>query len=566
MKRPMRTHLSLSLLLAVSLACAHVEPKPVEASPAPAPAPVPEQAVIVGTVVGVDGKPVTLAQVHLGAESHPVSADGTFRLQTAPVGYAKVRFSAVSHAEAETSLWLDPGEHRVEVKLGTHPRAASLEKVGLIVEKNGKLSMKSAIPMQRRADGTFALTVEAPAGRFAYQLLHVTTVGNTMNGTQADRFEYDGGGDYLSVLDAPGGALEVVFDPRKLPVADGKLALTLAHPRDARVAQLVADLEEREAGIQQAGLAASKSGTDIKAAVQAFLAGSPHQRAFVTALATEKDPAIRQVLLVAAQSEFVTGADSPRLADAALTEIASGATVWGINPGALVSMANAASDPAWAKTYVDSVIASHPVPEVSAAALLHRLRQAITVGDAATAQASFQELTTRFPDSRYAFLANRLNPTAAVQAGAQVPQFSFPRWEKPQEQLTPASLKGKTYLISLWASWCKPCIAKLPTLHALQARYGKQGFTVVAVAIQDQREAVETFRQDNAQKWPMPWPHAYVPMDQADAVMKQLSAVGLPSSILVGPDGKILATNTQVDEQGLEKLVEAAMAQPTSKR
>ncbi|MDQ3264497.1 MAG: redoxin family protein [Myxococcota bacterium] len=560
----MRPTLSLSapLLLAVTLGCAHGESKPVQASAAPAPT----QAVVLGSAVGVDGKPVTLAQVHLGSHSYPVNADGTFRLESAPVGYAKVRFSAVNHAEAETSLWLDPGEHRVEVKLGTHPRADSIEKVGLIIEKNGKLSMKAAIPMQRREDGTFALTVEAPAGRFAYQLLHATTSGNTMNGTQADRFEYDGGGDYLSVLDAPGGPLEVVFDPRKLPAANGQSSLTLAHPLDQQVAQLVADLEELEAGIQQAGLAASKSGGDVKAAVQAFLAGDPHQQAFLSALATEQNPAIRQVLLVAAQSEFVPGAESTRLADAALTEIEAGATVWGINPGALVSMANAASDPALAKTYVDSVIASHPVADVSAAALLHRLRLAITAGDTATAEASFTELTTRFPASLYAFLANRLNPTAPVQPGALVPQFSFPRWEKPQEKITPASLKGKTYLISLWASWCKPCIAKLPTLHALQARYGKQGFTVVAVAIQDKWDAVQTFRQDNAQKWPMPWQHAYVPEDQADAVMKQLSAVGLPSSILVGPDGKILATNTQVDEEGLEKLVEAAMAQRASGR
>ena len=41
-----------------------------------------------------------------------------------------------------------------------------------------------------------------------------------------------------------------------------------------------------------------------------------------------------------------------------------------------------------------------------------------------------------------------------------------------------ASLKGKPVLINLWATWCAPCVAELPTLDKLAARGAVRVVTV----------------------------------------------------------------------------------------
>ena len=45
------------------------------------------------------------------------------------------------------------------------------------------------------------------------------------------------------------------------------------------------------------------------------------------------------------------------------------------------------------------------------------------------------------------------------------------------------SLKGKTLLVNLWATWCVPCREEMPALDQLQAKAGSEKFEVVAVNV-----------------------------------------------------------------------------------
>lgn len=43
---------------------------------------------------------------------------------------------------------------------------------------------------------------------------------------------------------------------------------------------------------------------------------------------------------------------------------------------------------------------------------------------------------------------------------------------------------GKVLLVTLWATWCAPCITEIPTLVELQKKYGDGGLLVVAIAFE----------------------------------------------------------------------------------
>lgn len=47
--------------------------------------------------------------------------------------------------------------------------------------------------------------------------------------------------------------------------------------------------------------------------------------------------------------------------------------------------------------------------------------------------------------------------------------------------VTLAAFRGKPLLVNLWATWCAPCVAEMPTLDALAAK-SSEAMAVIAVA------------------------------------------------------------------------------------
>lgn len=51
---------------------------------------------------------------------------------------------------------------------------------------------------------------------------------------------------------------------------------------------------------------------------------------------------------------------------------------------------------------------------------------------------------------------------------------------------TIADIKGKVKVVNFWATWCAPCIAEMPTLNALSAKYADKDVSFVAVSLDDE--------------------------------------------------------------------------------
>ncbi len=103
---------------------------------------------------------------------------------------------------------------------------------------------------------------------------------------------------------------------------------------------------------------------------------------------------------------------------------------------------------------------------------------------------------------------------------------------------TLAKWHGKVLLLNFWATWCGPCREEMPLLAKLQRAHAAQGLQVVGIAM-EQPQSAAAFLQRLEIGYP-----SLVGID-ADPVPTTTfgdTAGYLPYSVLVGRDGRVLAT------------------------
>jgi thiol-disulfide isomerase/thioredoxin len=111
------------------------------------------------------------------------------------------------------------------------------------------------------------------------------------------------------------------------------------------------------------------------------------------------------------------------------------------------------------------------------------------------------------------------------------------------KNVTLASFKGRTVLVNFWATWCEPCRIEIPWMIEFQQKYGDKGFTVLGVAMDDEgKGAVEPFvqkQQFDVDGHPMTMNYPIV-IGNDDIAQKFGGLIGLPTSVLISRDGKVV--------------------------
>ncbi len=92
--------------------------------------------------------------------------------------------------------------------------------------------------------------------------------------------------------------------------------------------------------------------------------------------------------------------------------------------------------------------------------------------------------------------------------------------------------RGKFVLLNIWATWCAPCREEMPTLDNLQQQLGGRDFEVVALSIDRAGVGVvEKFYKKIGIK------HLSIYVDQTMKASTDLGAYGLPTTLLISPEG-----------------------------
>lgn len=96
-----------------------------------------------------------------------------------------------------------------------------------------------------------------------------------------------------------------------------------------------------------------------------------------------------------------------------------------------------------------------------------------------------------------------------------------------------ADFSGKHVLLNIWATWCGPCREEMPTLDALQAELGGSRFEVLVLSLDRQgTSAVKEFFQEIGIE------HLDIYVDDSCMAGNKLKAVGIPTTLLLNPDGQ----------------------------
>lgn len=146
-----------------------------------------------------------------------------------------------------------------------------------------------------------------------------------------------------------------------------------------------------------------------------------------------------------------------------------------------------------------------------------------------------------------------LKMAKSVSVGKSFKDFTLKDVSGKEIKISSCLKKGQYVLLDFWASWCGPCRAENPNVLKVYDKYHEKGFDVVAVSLDESKEAWE--KAIAADK--MPWTQLSDLKGWKSDIVAAYGITGIPANFLLDENGTIIATNLRGDNLGkkIEELL-----------
>jgi peroxiredoxin len=124
-----------------------------------------------------------------------------------------------------------------------------------------------------------------------------------------------------------------------------------------------------------------------------------------------------------------------------------------------------------------------------------------------------------------------------------------------------AALQGRVVLVTFWASWCAECRPEMPLFERLQQDFAARGLTVLGINFREEPQRMQQYARDLGLTF------AFV-LDPQGEISRAYGVIGLPTTFLVGRDGRPVALAIGPRAWGskeAQRLIQALLAEAVVK-
>ncbi len=136
--------------------------------------------------------------------------------------------------------------------------------------------------------------------------------------------------------------------------------------------------------------------------------------------------------------------------------------------------------------------------------------------------------------------------------------FSLPTWASSEFTLTDldgnthrlSDYRGKWVVVNYWATWCPPCLQEIPELVQFHERHKDSDAVVLGINMESiEPELLRGFVEDNFVNYPV--------LQGGHDPQGVGNIPGLPTTYLVGPDGKPVARQVgAITAESIERFID----------